>query len=125
VKVQTIKKTIRLREWAAQISACNQSGLTVRQWCAENGVNPTTYYNRLKRVQEEMLEAVEASNLAPGALCPSEGTSNLARPVFAALPIPKAQPVAVTVRLGECEIGIQNGADHALLEQVLKVVARL
>jgi hypothetical protein len=34
-----------------------QSGLSVRSWCAQNGISPKTYYYRLRRVREECVEA--------------------------------------------------------------------
>ena len=32
------------------------SGLSVRQWCAQEGIAPGTYYNRLRRVRECVLK---------------------------------------------------------------------
>ena len=32
-----------MQEWSAQIEAQQASGLTVQQWCMENGVKPKTY----------------------------------------------------------------------------------
>ncbi|EGC03302.1 IS66 family insertion sequence element accessory protein TnpA [Ruminococcus albus] len=43
--ITTIKKEMQLQEWSAQIEAQQASGLTVREWCAENGIKPNTYYN--------------------------------------------------------------------------------
>jgi len=47
------------------------------------------------------------------------------QPVFAALPIPQSKLAAVTVWIGNHAVDIQNGADGAVVEQVLKVVSRL
>ena len=54
--ITTIKKEMQLQEWAAQIEAQQASGLTVREWCAENGIKPNTYYNRLRKVREQCIE---------------------------------------------------------------------
>ena len=54
--ITTIKQEVRLQEWAAQIEAQQASGLTVREWCAENGIKPNTYYNRLRKVREQYIE---------------------------------------------------------------------
>jgi hypothetical protein len=51
----TVKQEVRLQEWSAQIEAQQASGLTVQQWCMENGVKPKTYYYRLKKVREQFL----------------------------------------------------------------------
>ena len=60
MKAQTAKRAIMLQEWAAQIKERIQSGQTVKDWCAMHGVAQKTYYYRLKRVREEMLEAAES-----------------------------------------------------------------
>jgi len=135
VKVQEAKEQIKLRGWAMQIDACNRSGLTVKQWCAENGVAVKTYYYHVKRVREEMLNTVEIANALkqPRSGSTREGAGLMQTglaisdrlPVFAALPMPKPKGVAVTVRVGAYAVDIQDGADEAVVEQVLKVVARI
>ena len=52
-----VKQEVRLQEWSAQIAEQQASGLTVRQWCIENGVKPKTYYYHLKKVREQFLES--------------------------------------------------------------------
>jgi hypothetical protein len=144
MKVQTAKRMIRLQEWATQINDCKQSGKKVRQWCKENGVSTTTFYNRMKVVREEMLELIEFGRTSwiSGATCPETNNmptlpglpSHLERYlpaqeeklVFAALPMPQAtKSAAVTVRIGGYTVDIQNGAYDITVEQVLRVVARL
>ena len=58
--IASVKQEVRLQEWSAQIEAQQASGLTVRQWCVENGIKPNTYYNRLKRVREQYLQSSSA-----------------------------------------------------------------
>ena len=42
--IRAIKQEVRLQEWSAQIEVQQASGMSVRQWCAENGIKPATYY---------------------------------------------------------------------------------
>ena len=131
MNVQSAKRQMRLREWAAQIDECMQSGLPVKQWCERKGVAKKTYYYRLKRVREELLEIMEkgaAFHLAgasePGAdigIKPSEAEP----PVFAPLPMAQGKSAAATVWIGRYAVDIQNGADDAVVERILKVVSRL
>ena len=39
-----LKHQEKLREWQVSVAACRSSGLSVRQWCQEQKVHPTTYY---------------------------------------------------------------------------------
>lgn len=60
--VSEAKHAVQLNEWKQMIRRCQESGLTVREWCAQNGVYPQTYYRRLRRVREAVLEQ---NNLEP------------------------------------------------------------
>ncbi|MBP0972341.1 MAG: hypothetical protein J5851_00380 [Oscillospiraceae bacterium] len=46
--ITTVKRELRLQVWSAQIEAQQTSGLTVQQWCSQNEIKPSTYYNRLR-----------------------------------------------------------------------------
>ena len=54
--IVSVKREVQLEEWKQQVTACAGSGLSVRQWCAQEGIAPGTYYNRLRRVRECVLE---------------------------------------------------------------------
>ena len=58
--ISTMKREVRLREWATQIEAQQTSGMTVQQWCAENGIRPKTYYYRLRKVREQCVASAPA-----------------------------------------------------------------
>ena len=143
MKIQTAKRMAILQEWASQINARRQSGRTVRQWCEEQGISIKTYYHRMKRVQEDLLEALESSSgswmpgtdgadiyrtpaepVLPGRY---EGNTPIktGKPVFAALSVPQGRAVAVTVRIGGYAVDIHSSADDRQVEQVLRAVARL
>ena len=62
MRVQEVKRAVLLQEWAAQIKAREKSGLTVKQWCAENGPSLKTYYYRQRRVREELLGCITSGN---------------------------------------------------------------
>jgi len=143
MKVQDAKRLVRIREWTEQINACKQSGMTVKQWCKENGINTKTYYNRMKRVREELLDALETVNggRLPGFVQMDRNTTLMQQelpgsigsiqseqmdmPVFAALPIPRRSGSAVTVHIGAHVAEIHNGADAETMEGVLRTLARL
>ena len=55
-----VKQDVRLQEWSAQIEAQQASGLTVQQWCTENGIKPKTYYYHLRRVREQFFDSSPA-----------------------------------------------------------------
>ena len=50
-KISKIKTDLRMREWAEMVRECSRSGLTIREWCGDNGINIKTYYYRLKSIR--------------------------------------------------------------------------
>ena len=129
MKAQELKRQMLLREWASQIKAREESGMSVKQWCAENGPNLKTYYYRLKQVREELIETLANGDSNQLSVVPDKCASQMGQqigsPTFAALPIPQNKGAAVTVWVGGYAIDIQNGAEAALVEQTLRVVSRL
>lgn len=58
--ITAVKHEVQMREWAAQVEAQQASGLSVKEFCQENGINPKTYYYRLRKVREGCLASVPA-----------------------------------------------------------------
>ena len=56
-EIATIKQAVRLQQWSELIKTQQASGLTIKQWCEENGIKPNTYYCRLKKIREQFVEA--------------------------------------------------------------------
>lgn len=50
---------IRAASWAAMIKQRNDSGLTIREWCAANGIQESVYYYRLNRLRKMALDVEE------------------------------------------------------------------
>ena len=118
---ETVRK-VRKHEWVKQISECRSSGLTVPQWCEQNGVNIKTYYYRMRRVREELLSVAETGNSLQ---LKSQTVNQSEAPVFAALPMPKRSGIAITIQIGTHIAEIHNGADVETVEGVLRALARL
>lgn len=53
--IREVKQEVRLQEWSEQIEKQQASGLSVQQWCEENGINQKTYYYRLRKVRERCI----------------------------------------------------------------------
>lgn len=57
-KIAVVKREVRHAEWAAQVQECRNSGLTVQQWCDQNGIGIKTYYYRLRKLREDVCQQV-------------------------------------------------------------------
>ena len=129
MKLQNLKRQIRLQEWASQIEAQAQSGMTVRKWCEAAGIGYKNFYRRRRCVQEEMLEVLEAKDTSKSSKLAVVKENQLPvkheAPIFAPVTIPQSKGAALTVWIGTYAVDIQNNADDTTIEQVLRVVSRL
>ena len=44
-----IKREVQIPMWQERIKVCRSSGMTVKDWCKENGITKQTYYAWEKR----------------------------------------------------------------------------
>ena len=58
--ITAVKQEVQLRDWAARIAAQQASGMSVQKWCAENGINPKTYYYHLRKLREKCVASAPA-----------------------------------------------------------------
>jgi hypothetical protein len=130
LKVQDVKRKLQLQEWASQINEQKQSGMTVHKWCEANGLGYKNFYYRMRKVQEELLEALEAqgNNSKTSALAVLNNKQVAVKnktPEFAPITIPQSKGAALTVWIGTYAVDVQNGADTEIIDQVLRTVSRL
>ena len=59
----TIKNEVKYKQWTEMIESRSASGMTVVAWCAENGINPKTYYYRLKRLRQATIEVMKTQDI--------------------------------------------------------------
>ena len=105
-----LKHRAKLQEWSARIQDCRSSGLPVRAWCKQEGINASTYY----RWERELLTAANQS--------PCSGVPAV---TFAELPAPKqvSRNVAersATLHIGNASLDIYPGCDTEQLKMLVE-----
>ena len=103
--LQAYNEQNKLAQWVQIVSQCRDSGLSVRQWFQEHGVNVSSYY----KWQRKVYAAAKAQQESRFVEVTPE------QPV-------DVRSIAVTVRIGASEAEIHNGADAATVESVLRVL---
>ena len=118
MNVNAVKHQAKLLEWKDRVTDCRSSGMSVKEWCKENGCSPKTYY----RWEQEILGKVRQIAKAPS------------QPVLAELPL--AAPAqncslkrdvfvpAAVIRIGQMELELSNTVSAELLSH-LKGLMRL
>lgn len=101
--LQTLNKQNKAAQWADRIAECRNSGQTVKTWCREHDVSEPTYYKWQRRLFERA-KAAQEPQFVEVTPVQSSGSGD----------------EAVTVRIAGMEAVIQNGADTAVVETVLR-----
>ena len=103
--LQAYNEQNKLAQWVQIVSQCRDSGLGVRQWCQEHGVNISSYYKWQRKVyaMAQAQQEIQFAEVTPKQTVRSAG-------------------IAVTVRISDAEADIHNGADAATVETVLRVL---
>ena len=128
------------QEWFQLITTCRQSGLSDREWCAQQGIPASTFYNAVTRLRKKACSIPGRENAAPVMDLTSrkqdvvqidiipDDVPELASPV----PVKAGPPDMHFDNLHTIEIQLQsgatirvnNGADAVLLEKVITILGR-
>ena len=57
-KTAMYKKKTKLQNWSEIELERQASGLTVKQWCRRENMNPSTYYSHLRKIRENLSEQI-------------------------------------------------------------------
>ena len=109
-------KQYRLQQWTEQIHACRNrpAGMSVEEWCGEQGITKATYYYRLRCVREACLE-----ELRPGEMVP------VSRALMAACQEKEkesSQQGGLDLEWNQYTIHVTVDTDPSLLASVLRVI---
>lgn len=116
-EITKVKTKFRKEQWARLIQECQNSGLTIKNWCSQNGVSEHAYYYWLRRIRESAFprHLPEAHN---------ESTNPI---VFAPLRV-KEEPSSVhspiIIHMPNADIEVGEGSSLRTLEMVLSALKK-
>ena len=105
VKIGEVKQEYQLQQWSGMLRERQESGLSVKAWCQEQGLAEHIYYYRLRKLRQAACTALEQAppiQLAEVPLVPKPEETHA--------------KLRLTTNVGTLEI---MDADHAVLDQVL------
>jgi len=103
--LQLLGKNRRMEEWSQRVTECRSSGLTVRNWCEQHGINEKTYYYWQRRIWDSM----NKSRSSRFVQIPAEAVS-------------VGQNTAVRIRINGAEAEICAGTDATTIEAVCRAL---
>lgn len=102
--LQRANQQHRLVEWSRRVEGCRNSGLSVGQWCRENGIAVSTYFFWQKKVFQALKEVQEVT--------------------FAEVPIMEDSQlsghIVAAMEVSGVRIQVYEGADGATLQAILQ-----
>ena len=108
VKISEVKQEYQLQEWSGMLRQRKESGLSVKDWCVEQGISEHSYYYRLRRLRQmacNALEQTQSVQLAEVPLAPNPEESH--------------SKLRLTTKAGTLEI---MDADRSVLDRVLQAM---
>ncbi|MDR2972971.1 MAG: hypothetical protein LBU83_13785 [Bacteroidales bacterium] len=129
MKIATVKRQIRIKQWKEMVNSQQNSGLSIKKWCEINGLNRKTYYYRLYEIRNEILAETENQcSLTVPAKQPAVFTEYIPGEVSNNAMIIKSQDDSndtykLTIHIGRTDIHIKNGADLEMITTILRAVS--
>ena len=71
--ITEIKSKVSLQEWQQRVLDCQNSGMSVKAWCQQNGISTGSYYFHLRKIRESVLEENQIIPLEPPKAVSSTG----------------------------------------------------
>lgn len=105
---------VRMNGWAAMVKARNESGMTIREWCEENGISEHAYYYRLRQLRQTALKTMSGSS------------AEEKETPFVHIQKPDSlNGVSVRIRHGDTVIEIDNQASESVLNFLKEVLVHV
>lgn len=127
-RVSAVKHQLYLHQWAVKISECQNSGLTVVDWCRNQGVDTRRYYYWLAQLRKQTLDNLpELANISfpesklatvSNSLSCQSDDSITFKKLEVTPPVPNLG-AAVIVHLPNATLEVTNDASQRTMEAVL------
>lgn len=117
----SIAKSCLHREWAEQICECQSrpAGMTIKEWCKNNGITKDGYYYRLKIVRRDCIDQV-SQPIVPVPV----STLKTDTPSMGIQPIPVKGDACMSISTGNATILVAGNTPPELLKTLLEVTVK-
>ena len=110
----TRKARVPMAEQIRIINACRKSGMTDADWCRENDIAVSTFYNWVSRCRKTAADQIPAANY---------GHLEVPRPKQDVVPIDIVpDPHTIEVAMKDITVRISNDADPVLLTRTFRLL---
>ena len=105
--VLAIRDEYRLQEWSQIIQAGQNSGLSKREFCRQNGISERHYYYWLKKLRETVAETASP------------------RLVHLEVPVPQSEGILRIQKIGQADLRLPANTDVEAVAAILRTLQQL
>jgi len=128
----TRKARVPMEEQIRLINECRQSGMTDADWCRENGIAASTFYNWVSRCRKAAADQIPAPNyghletphpkqdVVPIDIVPDHPPEQYTTSQIQQMHLDNSHTIEVTMK--DVTIRISNDADPVLLARTLRMI---
>ena len=116
--VQAMKHAALLQEWSTKIAECRSSGISVKAWCAEQGISIKTYYYWEKRFITEATQQLSLPAPTQAGLLMRVNPDTLPGDAVSTI------GSGITIRHGESVITLPGGSSAESVADLVKALNR-
>ena len=116
--VQAMKHAALLQEWSSKIAECRSSGMTVKTWCAEQGIPIKTYYYWEKRFVTEATQQLSLPAPTQAGMLMRVNPDTLPNGDVNAI------GAGISIRHGESVINLPAGSSAETVAELVKALNR-
>ena len=112
------KKKVYIQNCSEMMQAKQDSGLSLKEWCRQNGISESTYSYRIRRLREYALDLMQGPPKPPAAI-----PGNIEKPVINIAKIERAASKTsydICIKTNVAEIGINNTACPEHVKMILE-----
>ena len=124
-KITSIKSHAKLSQWARLIAECQNSDMTIKEWCCHNGISKDQYYYWLRKVREDSVAKLQISNSGHPENMAIKSESKVSFQKLS-VSVPSCSPkAAVTIHMSDVTLEIAEGTSQQTVEAVLRALRSL
>lgn len=117
---RSAKRNYQLQQWRAIIQERNNSGLTINEYCNQNGLSRNSYFYWLRIIREEVLTPQQST---PGFVELGMPTKNDdAVPCITPISVSDQEPSQLTLCVNDIVIRVTDHTSSELLARTIEVI---
>lgn len=120
MNVRSAKRKLCIQQWQEIIRDRNNSGLTIDEYCNQNGISRNAYFYWLRLIREEALKPQQETSGFVELSLPAENNNEI--PAVTVIPVPEQENSQLILSVNGVTIQVTDNTSSALLARTIEVI---